>query len=71
MLNNLLKWGGFAAVVTGAACTSLMIDPLNIWLLNLGAVLYMLWAYRVRDWNIAICNFVLLAIYCLGLFVRM
>jgi len=70
LVNTLLKWSGFAAVVMGAACTSLMIDPLNIWLLNLGAVLYMLWAWRVRDWNIAICNAVLLTIYVIGLFIR-
>jgi hypothetical protein len=68
VLNTILKWGGFATVVAGALCTSLRIDPLNIYFLNVGAVLYMLWAYRAKDWNIAICNAVLLALYVVGLF---
>jgi hypothetical protein len=68
MLNNILKWGGCVAVVLGALCTSLRIDPLNIYLLNVGALAYLLWAIRVRELNLVIVNGVLLAIYILGLF---
>ena len=52
----------------GALCTSLRIDPLNIWLLNLGALLYLLWALRIRETNLIIVNAVLLALYLVGLF---
>ena len=52
----------------GALCTSLRIDPLNIYLLNLGALLYVLWAIRIREMNLIIVNAVLLAIYIVGLF---
>lgn len=68
MLNNILKWAGCATVVGGALCTSLRIDPLNIYLLNLGALLYVLWAIRIREMNLIIVNAVLLAIYIVGLF---
>jgi len=68
MLNNMLKWGGCLTVVLGALCTSLRIDPLNIYLLNVGALMYLLWAIRIRELNLILVNAVLLAIYILGLF---
>jgi hypothetical protein len=64
----MLKWGGCLAVVLGALCTSLRIDPLNIYLLNLGALLYLIWAVRIRELNLVLVNGVLLAIYLVGLF---
>jgi hypothetical protein len=67
-MNNLLKWGGCATVVLGALCTSLRIDPLNIYLLNAGALLYLIWAIRIRELNLVLVNGVLLAIYLVGLF---
>jgi hypothetical protein len=68
MLNNTLKWGGCATVVGGALCTSLRIDPINIYLLNVGALLYLIWAIRIRELNLVLVNAVLLAIYIVGLF---
>ena len=56
-----------ALVISGALCTSLRIDPLNIMLLNLGALVYMIWAMRIRKMNLVIVNAVLLAIYAIGL----
>ena len=67
-MNGILKWGGCLAVVLGALCTSLRIDPLNIYLLNLGALLYLVWAVRIRELNLVLVNGVLLAIYLVGLF---
>ncbi len=54
-------------MVLGAAFTSLRIDPLNIYFLNLGAALYLIWSIRIREWNLVIVNGVLLAIYVFGL----
>jgi hypothetical protein len=68
MLNNMLKWGGCLTVVLGALCTSLRIDPLNIYLLNAGALLYLVWAVRIGERNLIIVNAVLLAIYIVGIF---
>ena len=67
MLNNVLKWTGMALVIAGALCTSFRIDPLNILLLNAGALVYMIWALRIREMNLVIVNAVLLAIYAVGL----
>lgn len=66
-MNTFLKWAGCVAVVLGAAFTSLRIDPLNIYFLNLGAALYFIWSIRIREWNLIIVNGVLLAIYVFGL----
>jgi hypothetical protein len=66
MLNSMLKWSGMAAVILGAIFTSLRIDPMNIFFLNLGALLYLIWAVRIREWNLVIVNGVLLAIYVVG-----
>lgn len=68
MLNSILKWSGCATVLIGALCTSLRIDPLNIYFLNLGALLYLIWAVRIKETNLIIVNGVLLALYVVGLF---
>ena len=70
MINTILKWVACAVTLSGALCTSLQIDPLNIWLLNLGAVLYLIWSWRIREWSLVTINFGLLAIYILGLVIR-
>ena len=70
MINNVLKWVACAVTLSGALCTSLQIDPLNIWLLNGGAVLYLVWSWRIREWSLVTINFGLLAIYILGLVIR-
>ena len=67
MLNNILKWTGMTLVIAGALCTSFRVDPLNIMLLNLGALVYMIWAMRIKEMNLVIVNAVLLAIYAIGL----
>jgi len=68
MLNTILKWAGCVTVCAGALCTSLRIDPLNIYFLNAGALLYLLWAVRIGERNLIVVNAVLLALYLVGLF---
>jgi len=68
MLNTILKWAGCVTVCAGALCTSLRIDPLNIYFLNAGALLYLLWALRIGERNLIVVNGVLLALYLVGLF---
>ena len=70
-LNNVLKWTACAFVCAGAFCTSFMFDPLNIYFLNVGAVLYLIWAYRIRELNQIVVNIVLLALYIMGFVQRM
>jgi len=63
-----LKWSACAVTLLGALCTSLRIDPLNIYLLNAGAVLYLTWGYRIREYNLIAINLGLLLIYLYGLY---
>jgi len=67
-INFYLKWCACALTLAGALCTSLRIDPLNIYLLNLGAVLYLSWGYRIREMNLVVINAGLLIIYLYGLY---
>ena len=67
-LNFYLKWCACLVTLAGALCTSLRIDPVNIYLLNLGAVLYLAWGYRIREWNLVAINTGLLIIYLYGLY---
>jgi len=68
MFNTYLKWLACGVTLIGALCTSLRIDPLNIYLLNLGAVLYLIWGYRIRELNLVAINAGLLLIYLYGLY---
>lgn len=68
MVNNYLKWLGCFVVCCGALATSLRVDPLNIYLLNAGAAIYLVWAIRIRELNLIVVNGILLALYIIGLF---
>lgn len=67
---NIFKWAGTVVTLLGALATALMIDPLNIWLLNLGAVLFLIWGYLIRDRAMMTVNAGLLSIYIVGLYIR-
>jgi hypothetical protein len=47
-----------------------MYDPLNIYLLNLGAILFLWWGFLIKDKAMITVNAGLLTIYVLGLFLR-
>ena len=70
MMNKALKNLGLVVTLSGAALTALNIYPYNVYLLNLGAVFYLAWSLRVRDWNLVAVNGGLLLIYCLGLLIK-
>lgn len=63
-----LKWTATWLTLAGALCTSLRIDPANIYLLNMGAMLFTWWAFRIRDRAMITVNVGLLLIYVVGLF---
>jgi hypothetical protein len=52
----------------GAILTSLRIDPMNIYLLNVGAILYFVWGYRIREWNLIVINAGFILIYAIGIY---
>ena len=67
-LTRYLKWSGTWVTLAGALCTSLRIDPLNVYLLNLGSLLFVFWAIRIRERAMITVNVGLLGIYAVGLF---
>jgi len=67
-VNWYLKWTALTCTLGGALCTSLRIDPLNVYLLNLGSLLYLIWSVRIKELNLVVVNAGLLAIYIVGLF---
>lgn len=64
----MLKWAACFITLAGALCTALRIDPLNIYLLNAGSFLYLIWSVRIREANLIVINAALLLIYLVGLF---
>jgi len=65
-LDFVLKWTACAVTLSGALMTALRVDPLNIYLLNLGSFLYLIWAIRIRELNLIVINAALLIIYVIG-----
>ena len=55
--------------ITGALLTSFRIDPWNIYAFNMGALLYLTWSLRIREWSLVTINASLLSIYAVGIFV--
>jgi hypothetical protein len=43
---------------------------MNIYFLNLGALLYLIWSVRLREANLIVVNGVLLALYIVGIFYK-
>ena len=65
-----VKWVATVVTLIGALATALMFDPLNIWLLNIGAALFLWWGFLIKDKAMITVNAGLLAIYIIGLWIR-
>ena len=70
-LANKFKWAGTFITLGGAIATALMYDPLNIWLLNTGAFLFLIWGYLIKDRAMITVNAGLLTVYIIGLIIRL
>jgi hypothetical protein len=66
--NFYLKWSACIITLIGAVLTSLRIDPMNIYLLNVGAILYFIWGYRIRECNLIVINAGFILIYAVGIY---
>jgi hypothetical protein len=66
-----IKWVATVITISGALCTALMIDPLNIILLNIGSFLFLIWGIMIRDRAMMTVNSGLLFIYFVGMIVRL
>jgi len=70
LINNILKWSALVLTLVGATCTSMKLDPINVYLLNLGSIVYLVWSWRIREWSLVLVNIGLLAIYLPGAVLR-
>ena len=68
---DFLKWVATLITLAGALATALALDPLNIWLLNLGSVLFLMWGILIKEKAMVAVNAGLLGIYAFGLLLRM
>ena len=66
-----LKWFATFITIVGAICTSINIYPLGPALLNVGAFLWLIVAIKWREWSLIVINATLLAIYTIGLVVKL
>lgn len=66
-LNFYLKWLACAVTLSGAVLTAVNHYPHNIYFLNAGAILYLIWGIRIREWNLIVINASFCIIYALGL----
>lgn len=71
MIANIIKWVATFVTLLGALATALMYDPLNVYLLNLGAVFFLIWAIMIKEKAMITVNAGLLLIYITGLVVRL
>lgn len=67
---NILKWVATVFVLVGALSVSLSWEPYNMIVLNIGAILFLIWGYLIRDRAIIAVNVGLLGIYVYGLIIR-
>ena len=65
-----IKWIATIITLAGAIATALMYDPLNIYLLNIGAALFLWWGALIRDRAMITVNAGLLIVYIIGIMVR-
>lgn len=68
---TLIKWVATVITISGAACTALSLDPLNIILLNIGSFLFLIWGFMIKDKAMIAVNSGLLFIYFVGIIVRL
>ena len=71
LVADVFKWVATAITLSGGLATALMYDPINIYLLNLGALLFLIWGYLIRDKAMIVVNAGMLSIYMIGIWIRL
>jgi len=65
----MLRYSAVIITLAGALATALRVDPLNIYLLNTGTMLFLIYSFKIKDLSLIIVNSGLLLIYAVGLLV--
>lgn len=66
MINDVLKWTATVLILVGAVLTSLAIDPINIYFMNVGTLVWLIWSLKIKDKALIVVNAGLLIIYLGG-----
>jgi hypothetical protein len=70
-MTEILKWLGTALTIAGAVATSLAMDPLNVYLFNAGALVWLSAAIRMKEKSLIVVNAGLLVVYIFGVIYRL
>ena len=66
-VDSLLQWGATVLTLVGAVLTAAAVDPLNVYCLNAGTILWLIWAVRIRSASLIAVNAGLAVIYAGGI----
>jgi hypothetical protein len=66
-MNDFLKWSATTVTILGAVLTSLNIYPLNVIAFNLGSILWLIFAVRIKENSLVVVNSGLLLVYLFGI----
>jgi hypothetical protein len=69
-LNSIIKWTATVITVIGALAVANSWDPLNIYLFNIGSILWVWWAVRIKEPSIIVVNVAMLLIYIYAFVIR-
>jgi apolipoprotein N-acyltransferase len=70
-VNTVLEWSATTVIVAAAIATALAFDPINIFLFNLGSVMWLIWAVRVKRTSMIVLNIIMILVYVYGSIIRM
>jgi hypothetical protein len=68
--NSIIKWTATVITVVGALAVANSWDPLNIYLFNIGSILWVWWAVRIKEPSIIVVNVAMLLVYLYGFVIR-
>jgi hypothetical protein len=67
IVNFLLQWSATILTIAGAIFTSLNVYPLNVITFNVGSILWLWFAIRVKQTSLIVVNAAMLLVYVFGL----
>lgn len=66
-LTIVIEWIAAIFVLSGSLMTSFQLTPYNIYTMNIGSILFIWWAIRIKDNAMIVVNGGLVLIYLIGI----
>ena len=70
-MKNIAKWAATTVTLLGACLVALDIQPWSVYLLNTGALLFLIWGVLIKEKALIVVSLGLLIIYSIGTIIRM